>query len=56
MSDSHAVVVVSGAVPSGGSAVAVSGDVDALARAVIAGRYGVGAARCAALGDKYDAA
>lgn len=30
-------------------------DVDALARAVIAGRYGVGAARRAALGDKYEA-
>lgn len=41
--------------PSGGSEVAVSGDVDALAHAVIAGRYGVGDARRAALGDKYAA-
>lgn len=55
VSDSHAVVVVSGAVPSGGNAVAIGGDVDVLARAVIAGRYGVGDARRAALGDKYAA-
>lgn len=37
--------------PSGGS---VSGDVDALARAVIAGQYGNGPARRAALGARYN--
>ncbi len=56
VSDTHAVVVVSGAAPSGGGAtVAVAGDIEELARAVIAGRYGVGDARRAALGGKYDA-
>lgn len=62
VSSSHAVVVVSGGMtPQGGSASTSntasnsSFDVDALARAVIAGRYGTGAARRAALGDKYEA-
>lgn len=59
VSDSHAVVVVSGNVPSGnsssGSGASVDGSIDELARAVIAGRYGNGAARRAVLGDKYDA-
>lgn len=52
MSDSHAAVVVSGAVPSGGSAAVVGDDIDASAHVVIAGRYGNGGARRAALGDK----
>ncbi len=56
VSGTHAVVVISGAAPSGGgSAVAVSGDIEELARAVIAGRYGVGDVRRAALGGRYDA-
>lgn len=55
VSGSHAVVVAGGAVASGGSAIAVFGDIEELAHAVIAGRYGIGAARRAALGDKYDA-
>lgn len=56
VSNSHVVVVVSGRAPSGnGSAVAVSGNIDELARAVIAGRYGVGDARRVALGERYAA-
>lgn len=56
VSNTHAVVVVAGAAASGsGVAVAVSGSIEELARAVIAGRYGVGDARRAALGDKYAA-
>lgn len=54
MSSSHVVVVVNGR-SLGGSAVAVFGSIDELARAVIAGRYGVGDARRAALGEKYTA-
>lgn len=49
-------MVFARAAPSGGSgAVAASGDIDELACAVIARRYGVGDARRAALGGKYDA-
>ncbi len=62
VSSSHAAVVVSGGkVPQSGSASISntggnsSSGIDALARAVIAGRYGVGDARRAALGDRYDA-
>lgn len=62
VSSTHAVVVVSGAKDPGGSgasgdagAASVYADVDELARAVIAGRYGNGDARRAALGDRYDA-
>lgn len=56
VSDTHVIVVVSGAAPSGsGSVVAVAGSIDEMARAVIAGRYGNGDARRAALGDKYEA-
>ena len=55
VSDTHVVVVVSGISPSGGGSVsAVVGNIDELARAVIAGRYGNGDARRAALGDKYE--
>lgn len=56
VSDSHTVIVVSGTAPSGsGSSHAASGDIDALARAVIQGRYGSGDARKAALGGQYEA-
>lgn len=59
VSDSHAVVVIAVAAPKGfgvhESVTNVSGDVDTLARAVIAGRFGDGKARKAALGVKYDA-
>ena len=58
VSSGHAVIVTSGATGgnAGGTATSgVSGDVTALARAVIAGRHGVGDARRAALGDKYEA-
>ncbi|WP_251178057.1 hypothetical protein [Adlercreutzia agrestimuris] len=56
VSNSHTVVVVSGNAPSGsGTATAVSGDIDELAQVVIAGRYGNGDARRAALGDKFNA-
>lgn len=56
VSNTHAVVVVAGAAAGGtGVAIAVSGSIEELARAVIAGRYGVGDARRAALGDKYAA-
>jgi hypothetical protein len=49
VSDTHVVVVVSGAAPSGGGSVAVvAGSVDEMTRAVIAGRYGNGDARRAA--------
>lgn len=55
VSDTHVIVVVSGASPgSGGSVAAVAGSIDEMARAVIAGRYGNGDARRAALGDKYE--
>ena len=48
VSGSHCVIVTSGAAqPSAG------GDIEALAKAVIAGRYGSGEQRKAALGDKY---
>ena len=53
VSGSHAVVVVGGASAAGPADAAVGGDVAALARAVIAGRYGVGDARRAALGARY---
>lgn len=56
VSDTHVVVVVSGASPSGGGSVsAAAGNIDEMACAVIAGRYGNGDARRAALGDKYEA-
>lgn len=56
VSNTHAVVVIAGTVPAGGaSVVVVSSDIDELARAVIAGRYGMGGARRAALGEKYAA-
>ena len=55
VSNSHTVIVVSGAAPSGsGTATMVSVDIEELAQAVIAGRYGDGNARRAAIGDKYD--
>lgn len=55
VSDMHVIVVVSGNSPSGGSATAVAGSIDEMARAAIAGRYGNGNARRAALGDEYEA-
>lgn len=56
VSNSHTVVVVSGPVASGGSNNAIDGmSIDELAQAVIAGRFGTGDDRRAALGDKYDA-
>lgn len=56
VSNTHAIVVIASAAANGsGSAIAVSGDIEELARAVIAGRYGVGQARRDALGSKYDA-
>lgn len=55
VSDTHVIVVVSGTSPSGGSVSAAAGSIDEMARAVIAGRYGNGDARRAALGDKYEA-
>ena len=57
VSSGHAVIVVSGATASGSGSTAtvVGGSIEELAKAVIAGRYGTGAARKAALGDKYDA-
>jgi len=55
VSDTHVVVVVSGAAPSGGNVAAATASIDEMARAVIAGRYGNGDARRAALGDKYAA-
>ncbi len=56
VSDTHVIVVVSGTAPSGsGSIAVVAGSIDEMARAVIAGRYGNGNARRAALGDKYEA-
>lgn len=56
VSNSHTVIVVSGTAPGGsGSAHAATGDIDALARAVIEGRYGSGDARKAALGANYGA-
>lgn len=58
ISSGHAVIVVSGNAPSGSAsagstATVVGGTIDELAQAVIAGRYGTGEARKAALGDKY---
>lgn len=58
VSETHAVVVIAGAVPEGagmheGSS-NVNGDVDVLARAVIAGRFDNGETRKAALGVQYD--
>lgn len=62
VSSSHAAVVVSGgktpqgvSVSTGNTGGNSSSGIDALARAVVAGRYGVGDARRAALGDRYDA-
>lgn len=56
VSDTHAIVVIAGAAASGnGSAVAVSGGIEELARAVIAGRYGNDPERSCALGDKATA-
>lgn len=56
--DGHCVIVTTAPTQSGAHVApttAVSGSIDELARAVIAGRYGTGAARKAALGSKYDA-
>lgn len=54
VSKSHAVVVTSGGAPTeNAGSVSAAGDVDELARAVIAGRFGNGDARRAALGDRY---
>ncbi|WP_305296938.1 hypothetical protein [Parvibacter caecicola] len=57
VSNTHAVVVVAGPAPSvsgsAGNTVVVAGDIDELARTVIAGRCGTGDARRATLGDKY---
>ena len=56
--DGHCVIVTTAPTQSGAHVApttAVSGSIDELARAVIAGRYGNGAARKAALGPKYDA-
>lgn len=61
VSSTHAVVVTTGGkTPSGASTSApastsASASIDELARAVIAGRYGNGAARKSALGSNYDA-
>ncbi len=56
VSNTHTVIVIAGVAAGGtGVVVAVSGSIEELARAVIAGRYGVGDARRAALGDKYAA-
>ena len=61
VSSTHAAVVASGArEPNGSGGVSTGGsaggsDIDALAQAVISGRYGNGDDRRAALGDKYDA-
>ena len=59
--DGHCVVVTSAPAQSGSTATpskpttAVSGSIDELAQAVIAGRFGNGDSRRAALGDKYEA-
>lgn len=54
VSNSHCVIVTSGNAPAASlPAPAVSGDVEELAKAVIAGRYGSGDARKAALGERY---
>lgn len=55
VSNGHVVVVVSGNVAAGGSAAVLPDSIEDLARAVIAGRYGNGAVRRIALGDKYEA-
>lgn len=56
VSSSHCVIVTSGKAPSSSQPPAVvSGDIEELAKAVIAGRYGSGDARKSALGDKYAA-
>lgn len=53
--DGHAVIVVSGQAATGTALTQtiVGGSIDELARAVIAGRYGTGDARKAALGEMY---
>lgn len=51
VSDLHVTVVVSEASPGGGSVTAAVGSINERARAVIAGRFGSGDARQAALGD-----
>ena len=53
VSNTHTVIVVSGASAGNVPVVAVGDDIEALTKAVIAGRYGTGDARRAALGDKY---
>ena len=55
VSSGHAVIVTSGAAAggSGTTTTVVAGTIEELAQAVIAGRYGTGDARKAALGDKY---
>lgn len=56
--DGHCVIVTTAPTQSGAHVApttAVSGSIEELAQAVIAGRYGTGAARKAALGSKYDA-
>lgn len=56
VSNSHTVVVISGPVAAGGTSNEIDGmSIEELAQAVIAGRFGTGDARKAALGDKYDA-
>lgn len=54
VSNGHVVVVIAGAdAGAGGAGVAVTGSMDELARAVIAGRFGDGDERRAALGSRY---
>lgn len=56
VSSSHTVIVISGPVANGGTANEIDGmSIDELAQAVIAGRFGTGDERKAALGAKYDA-
>lgn len=55
VSDTHVIVVASGASPSGSSVTAAAASIDKMAQAVIAGRYGNGNDRRVALGDKYEA-
>lgn len=56
VSNSHTVVVISGPVANGGTSNEIDGiSIEELAQAVIAGRFGTGDARKAALGDKYEA-
>lgn len=54
VSNTHAIVVIAGASAGNAGAASVAGDLNELARAVIAGRFGNGEARRAALGARYD--